>query len=79
MQPKTQPLSDEVDDHRPPNFAVAVPAHDRHRRAKQSQLIQQCRSTDIAQMPNLVRLFSQSGKVCRRAIVGVGEDENAHC
>jgi len=76
LQTKPHALSDEVNNHRRRKFAVAISPHHRYRRPKQSQLIQQCRSADIAQVPNLVHLFDQSGDVRRQTIVCIGDDQH---
>lgn len=79
LQTKPHALSDEIKSHRPRNFAVAVSPHHRYRWPKQSQLIQQCRGADIAQVPNFVHPFNQSGDVRRQTIVRIGDDEDARC
>ena len=67
----------QVDADRPIHIAVAITPHDHDRRADYPQCLQQMWRADVAEVPDLIRAFSEPLWVRRQMVVRVSEDENA--
>ncbi len=78
LQPKFQSAADKIDNQRPLEIAVAIPAHDRDRRTNCAQFIQNSFRANIAQVPNFVRIFRQDRQLLRKLVVRVGQNKDRH-
>lgn len=66
----------EIEHERPCGMAVAIPAHNRHGRTELTQLFENRRRADIAQVPDFIRVRGQLRRVWREVIVRIGENKN---
>ena len=75
---KSDSVSLQVDRERPIEIAVAISAHDGDRRPERLNCLQNAGRTNIAEMPDLVRIARQGFEIPRQFVMRVGEDENFH-
>jgi len=66
-----------IDNQRPLRTAVAISAHNRHRRTNPAKFIQDAFRANIAEMPNLIRLSRQDQDFLRQTIVCIGQNKDA--
>ena len=57
---------------------VAIPADGMDRRTDGLQLAENSSAADVAEVPYFIRSCEQRGQAVRQAVVGVGDDGNAH-
>ncbi|MEY2562342.1 MAG: hypothetical protein QOH88_535 [Verrucomicrobiota bacterium] len=76
-EPKTDAVPFQIDDQRPLVIAIAIPAHNRHRRADLFKRLEKTRIAHIAEMPDLVASFRQRFEISGEMIMRVGQDKNA--
>ena len=65
LQTKLLSAAGKIDNQRPLVIAVAISAHNRHRRTNRAQLIQNAFRANIAEMPNLIRVLRQDRQFLR--------------
>ena len=68
----------QIERERPIEIAVAISAHDRHRRANGFNRMQDAGRADIAEVPDFIRARRQRFQIRGHLIVRVGEDEYLH-
>jgi len=76
-QTEAKPVALQVDDQRPIEVAVTIPAHQGDRWPEAFQPNEKTWSTQIAKMPDLVDSFGQRFQILRQMIMGIGEDKHA--
>jgi hypothetical protein len=79
FQPKSQALSLKIDNQRPLGIAVAISAHNRDRRADRAQFIQNDFRTNIAEMPNFIRVARKIDNFLRQLVMSIRYDQDAQC
>lgn len=77
LKPKSQSIPGEIGHQWPFVSPIAVAAHHCYFRPDRAQLIDYLRRTNIAQVPDFVRLTGKIDNLLRQFVVGVGQDENA--
>src|SRR5205823_5773171 len=77
-EPKLQSLSRKIDNQRPIRVPVAIATDHSQPPADIAQVGCDRRFTDVAQMPNLIRLARQIDNLLRQFVMSVGQDENVH-
>jgi hypothetical protein len=78
LQPKFETPARKIDNQWPLEIAVAISTHDHHRRPDCAQLIHNSFRTNIAEMPNLIRLARKIDNLLWKSIMRIGEDEDGH-
>ncbi len=77
LQAKSYSVADKIDNQRPLEIAVAISAHHRDRPASCPQLIENSFRTDIAEVPDFIRLARQGRQYLWKLVVRIGENEYA--
>ena len=77
-QPKPEAVAFQINHQRPFGIAVAIPAHNRHRRTDVLQRLQKARGANVPEMPDFIRPFRQRIDVRRQMIVCIRENEYFH-
>ena len=78
-QSKFQSFACQIDNLRPVFVPIAIPAHNRERRADRLQIERDRRLANIAEVPDLVRIARKIDNLLRQFVMGVREYEHAHC
>ena len=78
-EPKFQTLALKIDSERPVFVPIAIPANNRQRRTERFQVESDRGFANIAQMPNFVRLLRKIDNLRRQLVMGIGNNEYAHC
>jgi hypothetical protein len=82
-EPKPNPIALQIHGDRPIEMAIAIAAHDRDRRAKRLDCLQNAWIAYVAEMPDFVGGRCHCLNVRRQFVVRIGEDENSkrceHC
>ena len=76
-EPKFQSLACKIDNERPVFVPIAIPAHNRQRRADRFQVERDRRFAHIAKMPDLIRLARKIDNLWRQLVMRVRDNQNA--
>ena len=74
-----QSIPRKIDNQRPVFVPIAIPAHDRQRRTDSFEIERDRRLTNIAQVPNLIRVARKIDNLLRQFAMSIGYDQDAHC
>lgn len=74
---KSHAISFQIETERPFDIAIAIAAHNRHRRAKRFNGLKERGRANVAEVPDLVGVPGQRLELCRQLIVGIGKNEDA--
>ena len=74
---KANASAHKIDNQRPLRIAVAISAHNCHRRTNRAKFIQDAFRANIAEMPNLIRVSHQDRDFLGQTIVCIGQNKNA--
>ena len=77
-EPKFQAFALKIDNERPFLVPVAISTHNRERRTNRFQIERDRRLTNIAEMPDLVRIARKIDNLLRQFVVRVRYDQDAH-
>ena len=72
---KANASAQKIDNERPIRIAVAISAHNRHRRTNRAEFIQNPFRTNIAEMPNFIRVSRQDQDFLGQTIVCIGQNK----
>jgi hypothetical protein len=73
---KANASAHKIDNQRPLRIAVAISAHNRHRRTNRAKFIQDAFRANIAEMPNLIRVSRQDRDFLGQTIMCIGQNKN---
>ena len=77
LQPESQAPALEVANQRPLVIIVAISTHQRYRRSEGTQFVKDSFRTDIAQVPDLVRVFPERLDNWRKLVMRISQDKNS--
>lgn len=75
---KLQAFALEIDNHWPILVPIAIPAHNRERRTDGFQIERNRRLTNVAQVPDLVRLARKIDNLRRQFVMSIRQNEYLH-
>ena len=78
LQPELQTFAPEVGNQRPVLVPIAIPPHDRQRRADCFEIEGDRGFANIAQVPDLIRVARKVENLLRQLIMGISENEDLH-
>jgi len=76
LKTEFQSTARKIDDQRPVEIAVAIPAHESDSGSNRAQLVENAFDAEISEMPDFIRIFGNFLYCFRQTIVGVRQDED---